>query len=94
MKLNIPKAPIAITCELRADTSFSKTDDDIINHADATATYYDNVFTTTGEFNIKLGNLNSTLEYYSKCVISNTGFLDELKQNISVTIGNFLILIL
>lgn len=90
LKLNIPKAPIAITCELRADTSFSKTDDDIINHADASATYYDNVFTTTGEFNVKLGNLNSTLEYYSKCVFTNTGFLDELKQSISVTIGNFL----
>ena len=90
LKINIPKAPIAITCELRADTSFSKTDDDIINHADASATYYDNVFTTTGEFNIKLGNLNSTLEYYSKCVFTNTGFLDELKQSISVTIGNFL----
>jgi len=90
LKLNIPKAPIAITCELRADTSFSKTDDDIINHADASATYYDNVFTSEGEFNIKLGNLNSTLEYYSKCVFTNTGFLDELKQSISVTIGNFL----
>ena len=89
-KLDIPKAPIAITCEFRADTSFSKTDEDIINHADASATYYDNVFTSTGEVNVKLGNLNSTLEYYSKCVFSNTGFLDELKQNISVTIGNFL----
>jgi len=44
MKLNISKAPIAIEYELRVDTSFFKTSDDIINHADATATYYDNVF--------------------------------------------------
>ena len=89
-KLSIPKAPIAITCEFRADTSFTKYEDDIINHVDLSATYYDNVFTTTGDFNIKLGNLNSSLEYYSKCVFSNTGFLDELKQKVSVTIGNFL----
>jgi len=90
LKLNIPVAPIAVTCELRADQSFSKTNEDIVNHADASATYYDNVFTSTGEFTFKLGNLNSTLEYYSKCVFSNTGFLDELKQNISIKIGNFL----
>ena len=90
LKLNIPVAPIAVTCELRADQSFSKTNEEIVNHADASATYYDNVFTSTGEFTFKLGNLNSTLEYYSKCVFSNTGFLDELKQNISIKIGNFL----
>ena len=90
LKLSIPLAPIAVTCEFKADAYFSKSDDDIINHANASATYYDNVFTSTGDVTLKIGNLNSSMEYYSKCVFSNTGFLDELKQKISVTIGNFL----
>ena len=89
-KLSIPVAPIAVTCEFRSDQSFSKTNEDIVNHADATATYYDNVFTSTGDFTLKISNLNLTVEYYSKCVFSNTGFLDDLKQNISLLIGNFL----
>lgn len=89
LKLSIPVAPIAVTCEFRGDQSFSN-DDGVINHADVKATYYDNVFTSTGDFAVKVGNLNVTMEYYSKCVFTNTGFIDELKQNISLLIGNFL----
>ena len=90
LKLNIPYAPISVTCELKTEASFSKSEDDIIAHANASATYYDNVFTSTGEATLQLGNLNGTVEYYTKCVFSNTAFLDDLKKNISVTIGDFL----
>ena len=90
LKLNIPFAPIAVTCELRADSSFSQSEEDIIAHADVSATYYDNVFTSAGEAILQFGNLNATMEYYAKCVFSNTGFLDDLKEKISVTIGDFL----
>ena len=90
LKLNIPYAPISVTCELKTEASFSKSEDDIIAHANASATYYDNVFTSTGEATLQLGNLNATMEYYTKCVFSNTGFLDDLKEKISVTIGDFL----
>ena len=90
LKLNIPYAPIAVTCELRADTNFTESDEKIFAHADASATYYDNVFTSTGEATLQLGNLKATMEYYTKCVFSNTGFLDDLKEKISVTIGDFL----
>ncbi len=90
LKLNIPYAPIAVTCELKTEASFTESEDDIIAHADAKAKYYDNVFTSTGEATLQLGNLNGTVEYYTKCVFSNTGFLDNLKKKISVTIGDFL----
>ena len=90
-QLNIPVAPVQVSCEIRLDTNFH-TDEDILNNVDASADvqYYNNIFTSVGQVALKLGKLDASAEYYTKCVFSNTGFLENLKSKISVAIGNFL----
>lgn len=86
----IPLAPVVITCELRADSEFSK-DEDIINQAsaDANVKYYKNVITSAGQATLHLGNLNATAEYFAKCVFSTTEFGEKIKA-IALKIGNFI----
>lgn len=87
-RVNVPVAPIVLSCEFRADTQFS-TDDDIINQVNAEAHYYKNVITSSGQISLNIAGLSSDTEYFSKCVISDTDFVNGIK-NVAFTIGNFL----
>ena len=88
LRVNVPYAPVKISCEIRLNNSFS-TDDEILANAKAEADvqYYNNIITSKGQVDLKLGQFNANAEYYTKCVFDTTA-LSEARKKLSVIIGN------
>ena len=90
LRVNVPVAPVKISCEIRLNTSFSSDDDILANaHAGTDVQYYNNIITSKGQLDLKLGQFNANAEYYTKCVFDTTS-LSNAKQKLSVIIGNII----
>ena len=89
-RLNVPVAPLKVSCEIRLNTSFS-TDEEILSnsYANADVQYYNDILTSKGQVDLKLGQFNANSEYYTKCVFETTS-VKNTSQKISVTVGNFI----
>ena len=89
-RLNVPVAPVKISCEIRLNSSFSTDEEILANaHASADVQYYNDILTSKGQVDLKLGQLNANAEYYTKCVFDTTA-VKETANKIAVTIGNFI----
>ena len=87
-RLNVPVAPVKISCEIRLNSSFSTDEEILANaHAGADIQYYNDIITSKGQVNLKLGQLNANAEYYTKCVFDTTA-LSNARTKLNVTIGN------
>ena len=91
IKINtkIPIAPVILECKFELNSTFITNDKTSLKSTiTGKANVFKTVVTSTGKFEIKMENLNTSAEYYVKCDISNTG-IEEVVNKIAVTIGNF-----
>ncbi len=85
----IPIAPVLLSCEVRVDTQFTNNQDTLTSTNEEGVLHYKTLIDTAGHVSFKLDGLSADTEYYTKCTVSNTNFVENLREKIAVTIGNF-----
>ena len=82
IKTIIPVAPSIVICQFIPNNYENSLKGENIK-------YYRNVITEPTKINAIIDNLEENTEYYANCKLSNTYYVPEMRQNISLSIGNY-----